>query len=501
MTTSKKSRRRWAIFLITSALILLALTWHFAGYVPDSVISLSGDPLAVTPDGKTVIVGTPGEWSCVGPIRFLDLATGKEIQSPVPLKERKKWESWQAGFGHSATTISDAKLSDEGQRLVVVQTGLGEAIGETANYYLTVFDLAAHSVILEKDIPWDNDPRYKPVVQFSHDGRLLGWVSGEPNRCVTVWDLNDGKERFHLPGYMKASFQFSPDGKLLAMSATLAKPGPGQGRFGLFNTATGALVPSIASANGSVVYPPTFSPDGKFVAIDNSGMEVIRVFDTASGKQCFQESKSCWPQFLPGGLLLGVKNSGPAKAEPAYFFIPEIVVWSPDDWTEKRGFIYDLGASPLSGTVMPNPLPLGRANQFALMYETGSGWWTGSSMASKIAGTGLGRTLGLNIPRGLGLDVVDASTGATKTYQLDDSAMWFPYPQAGKILILQSGGKMAVWSITPKRTYRAVWLMAGFLPAIAVLGYGLIFLVRLVWRAARRHRARRQSGPSLEVQL
>ena len=223
------------------------------------------------------------------------------------------------------------------------------------------------------------------------------------------------------------------------------------------------------------------------MAIDN-----IRVFDTASGKQCFQESKSCWPQFLPGGLLLGVKNSGPAKVEPAYFFIPEIVVWSPDGWTEKRGFIYDLGASPLSGTVMPNPMPIGRENQFALIYTTGGGWWTGSSMASKIAGTGLGRALGLNIPRGLGLDVVDASTGATKTYHLDGSAVWHPYPQAGKILIPQSNDAVAVWSIPPRRTYRAVLLMAGFLVAVAVLGYFLLFVVR---RVIRRHRGRPQTEP------
>ena len=43
-------------------------------------------PLAVTPDGKTVIVSTRGEWddgfaTCL--IRFLDLATGKEPQAPL----------------------------------------------------------------------------------------------------------------------------------------------------------------------------------------------------------------------------------------------------------------------------------------------------------------------------------------------------------------------------------------------------------------------------------
>ena len=59
MTTSKKSSRRWAIVLVISAVILLAITWHFAGYERDEVISLSRVyPLALTSDGATLIVGS-----------------------------------------------------------------------------------------------------------------------------------------------------------------------------------------------------------------------------------------------------------------------------------------------------------------------------------------------------------------------------------------------------------------------------------------------------------
>ena len=55
----------------------------------------------------------------------------------------------------------------------------------------------------------------------------------------------------------------------------------------------------------------------------------------------------------------------------------------------------------------------------------------------------------------------------------------------------QRDGTTDVWSIPPKRTYRAVLLMAGFLPVIAVLGYGLIFVVR---RVVKRYRGRPQTG-------
>ena len=136
---------------------------------------------------------------------------------------------------------------------------------------------------------------------------------------------------------------------------------------------------------------------------------------------------------------------------------------------------------------MPHPLPLGRANQFALTYETSGGWWTGSPKGSTVAGTGLGRVLGLNIPRGLGLDVVDAASGITKTYHLDSSGAWFPFPQAGKILIPQSGDAVSVWSVPPHRSYRAVAAMAGILAVVGVLVY-------VVRRVARRYRGRQETG-------
>ena len=92
MTTSNTSSRRWLIRSIVSAVLLLAtagagtllaVAWHFAGYEPDHVISLSGlHPLAVTSDGATLIAGTVGKYkNLVSPIRFLDLATGMDSQA------------------------------------------------------------------------------------------------------------------------------------------------------------------------------------------------------------------------------------------------------------------------------------------------------------------------------------------------------------------------------------------------------------------------------------
>ena len=345
MTTTKTPRRRRRVIssivsavmllAIISAVTLMAIAWHFAGYEPDGAISLSGlCPLAVKSDGTTLIAGTPGKYHngfsthVVGPIRFLDLATGKDSQSPLALKDGNE----------IGTTIAAVKLSEDEQRLVVVENEVGWALGVTGKYYITVFDLAARAVILEKNIPLSYNPGNMPIVQLSHDGRLLACLSNqwpEVDRSVIVWDLKERKERFRLHNRSRASvFQLSPDGKMLVTSA--------ESGIQLSDTGTGAVVRSLKFAKPLFLErTPAFSPDSKLVAFD-SGTPGIQVLDTASGKLCFQ-TKGWSPQFLPDGSLLGVRDSGrPVKVNPQYFFIPEIVVWSSNGWAEKRAFVYDL---------------------------------------------------------------------------------------------------------------------------------------------------------------
>jgi len=119
--------------------------------------------------------------------------------------------------------------------------------------------------------------------------------------------------------------------------------------------------------------------------------------------------------------------------------------------------------------------PTGRPNQFAVYYITDSGSW-------KRWGQAQTTPAGLYVPSGICLDVVDAATGSTRSYDLG-AYNWesFP-PQAGKILVPQSNDTVAVWSIPPKRSYRVVAAMAGILAAIWGLGYVLILVVRRVAR-------------------
>ena len=179
------------------------------------------------------------------------------------------------------STFADARLSDDDQRLVIVRDVVQFRV-------LTVFDLSTRTVLLEKTIRFDSNLYDTPQIQLSHDGRLLAWANRD-NRTdkssLTVWDLNANKERFCLPRRDRfGTFQLSPDGKLLALFAPWG--------FQLFDTATGATVHSLERifVQHSM---PTFSPDSKFVAVDDYSGGIIRVFDTASGKLCFHSAKSC----------------------------------------------------------------------------------------------------------------------------------------------------------------------------------------------------------------
>jgi hypothetical protein len=494
-----------AVFLLAIAGTgaLMALAWQYAGYEPDTVISLPSGlhPLAVTSDGATLIAGTLGEYNrFIGPIRFLDLTTGKDSQAPLALKEIKEMPEYldlslaQAERNKTGLTLKLIKemadssrltyagLSADDRRFVVLRDVGGL-------YVLTVFDLSTRAILLNKTFLFGFDNYDRPQVQISPDGSLLA-VADRAATSGTVWDVNTGKERFLLPGRSRvATFQFSPDSKLLAWFSVNG--------FQLSDTATGAVAHSFTWDDVSAPHsPPTFSPDSKLVAADDYHGGIVRVFDTATGKACFESPKSTAPQFLPDGSLRTIRDSGgPTWGDD--FFVPEIVVWDSKNWTEKRGFVCSLGANLLSGTVIPQPWATGSANQSAVAKVCGPALPPGQEPTT--AGTDWQRWLGLNVPRGLELDVFDYATGDTKTYHLDGGIL--SAPRAGKSLVTQSGNAISVWSIPPHKSNRAVKMTGAILAAVAVMACVLIVVVRLVRRAARWFRARQQSGPPLSVQL
>ena len=465
MIASKSSRwvRRLclAIYFVLGA-IVLAAAWHFADFKPAEILALPDVvPLTVTNDGITLIAGTRGEGHnvifphAVGPLRFMDLSTGKDNQPSLPLADNQETPS---------NSISDAQLSADGKFLAVART---RQMPE--HYFLTTYDLSARTPIIEKTIAYDGSG-LEPKMQFSPDSRLLAIETAlGSQKCVAVYDLQTGQERYQLP--KRISPQFSPDGRLLA---TREKAIPEQ--FELCNAIDGRPSRSIKLASDGTTgfsiakNTPSFSPDGRLVAIDAPG-GLIQVFEVSTGRPAF-ETKGWQPMFLTGGLLLSVRSTGRPTQLSSQFEIPEIVLWNSGDWAEKRAFTYEHGISILSGPALPHPLRLVIENQFALIYETGA------ANAPPPSHPALAHLLELNVSHGLDLDVIDGLTGHTKTYHLNRSLRWFPYPHAGKLLIPQDEDHLAIWTIPPSRGYRAVWTAVGALAALAVLLSAAVVAVR-----------------------
>ena len=142
---------------------------------------------------------------------------------------------------------------------------------------------------LSTPIDADHPPTYTrpPViasVDYSPDGKLLA-VSGFHEVLLT--DPDTGKLEGRLIGLSERvqSVKFSPDDKFLAV----AGGNPGRlGEIQLWDVEKQRLQQSIA-VGFDTLYGVSWSPDGKFVAVgcpDNS----VRAFDTTSGEQVLQQS-------------------------------------------------------------------------------------------------------------------------------------------------------------------------------------------------------------------
>ena len=475
---------RWALF--AAAIGLLLFTWNNAGYLPSGVISLAGmQPLTLSSDGRRLIAGTKEvpvdglhSTAIIGPIHFINLPEGSEIETPLPLEPTKE------RFG---TTISDAKLSPDGRRLLVIRTSIGMSSHE--QYVVSLLDLETRALMMEQTIPFHRRSDEKPSVEFSPDGRLLAWVTTqEEKRAVVVFDLQEQKERYRL--LLSLHPVFSPDGTLLATRQEfIGREYRFLERLQLWDSETGNAIQDVelCGRNPGWDATPRFSSDGKYVAVGVSvdGPEWIQVIETASGKTCLQ-SQGWSPKFLSGNALLGMRESTrPMQARPEMKVL-EAVVWSSDRWKEKRTFPYDLGGSGF-GPILPEPWVTENGQGIALLYDTDSEDWKGSTKSTGANFFGLSRALNLNLPRGLGLDIIDHSTGVTQTVHLDGSnASYsfrsFPLPRAGKILLPQAGEVAEVWDIPPQRTYASVKFMAGVFAAIGLLWYSIAAALRGVER-------------------
>ncbi|HKI36604.1 MAG TPA: sigma-70 family RNA polymerase sigma factor [Gemmataceae bacterium] len=210
--------------------------------------------VAVSPDGKFVAGGAED-------FRLWDAATGKELyRSLLPA------EVWGADFSPDGKRVAYAAAYPKG---IVI---------------LHVIDV----------------PTGKPVVQMSPDTRTsggsphnsMGQIAFAPGgktlasagyeNVVRLWDVAGGKQTAEFSGHtaLVLAVAFAPDGKTLAS-------GSYDGTARLWDVASGKEVKMLdvdAGLNHGVT-GVAFSPDGKQLAACTTGSRLVRVYDTASGKE------------------------------------------------------------------------------------------------------------------------------------------------------------------------------------------------------------------------
>jgi hypothetical protein len=243
-----------------------------------------GAALALTPDGKRIVVGSNS-----GRIDVYDLSTGK--------LERTIQESGSA--------VRLLTVSSDGLRLAASK-GQGE---------VQVWDLPADKVMQTFKVRSTGDDRGQVErLAFGPGGKVLftgadAFTNGE-NGGATAWDPTTGKKLWNTPncGYNIAA---DPRGRWV-LTGLLQEEPP---QLGLLDSATGKVdrrlliepsteeVEGIAMAvDASATLDRLFTPDGsRLVTIHDDG--TVRMWDPESCKELVRMKSRPSGSFEPGGLV------------------------------------------------------------------------------------------------------------------------------------------------------------------------------------------------------
>jgi RNA polymerase sigma factor (sigma-70 family) len=226
---------------------------------------LSVRGFALSSDGKHAAVGgflpDEGNKPTVGEVRVLDLSTGKTVQT---------WPRTDADVD-----ICSLALSPDGKLLF----SLGR------HGIVRIEEVATGVELLRQQFGRDNSNCFA----LSSDGSTLAISTGPNGRKLFVWRWQAGEEPRELKPikYGPASLAFSSDGTMLAEAGD-----DFDGVSSVWDVASGKLVRRLKSPNGrDRLSHVCFSPDGKLLAISETGNTVERhwngavtLWDTATGK-------------------------------------------------------------------------------------------------------------------------------------------------------------------------------------------------------------------------
>ena len=238
-----------------------ATVWTWAGDSAEGVCCGG-----VTPDGKTLIVGSWG-----GTVRIFDLEGGKLLKTIAGLS------SGQRGLA----AAPDGKTFATGAQDRLVR----------------IWDLESGKALRT----FDGYSGRIMAVAFSPDGKALASAGGNFGKAgeLKIWDLATAKERASVAPFAQDLWDvaWSPDGKRVAAACR-------DGSAQVVDAATGAVTATFP--HSAYARRVAFAPDGKTLAVGYGDQGFVSLWDLETGKQraTFQAQR---------GALFGLSFSADGK--------------------------------------------------------------------------------------------------------------------------------------------------------------------------------------------
>ncbi len=257
--------------------------------------------VAFSRDCKTLLSGGPDG------VRMRSLATGKEVRrfEPRPDPFGRRSREFNRSIPYLSANGRYLALADQhGQGLTVVDLNSGEEIagvdprrGQFGNAVAFAPD-GVGLVVLGSGVAhvWDlQSGLLKRKVKVSARGLGSSLALSRGGKVVVIataleigdgaaerialWNVATGKETTRLPITSANKMAFSPDGSMLATSAS--------GRVSLWDAVIGQLVLHLEVGENRTLDPIAFSPDGRLLAVaiqaPRGEADEIRLWELASG--------------------------------------------------------------------------------------------------------------------------------------------------------------------------------------------------------------------------
>jgi WD40 repeat protein len=252
-------------------------------------INIEVSSVALSPDGKTILLGG-GEYHKNGPIKLIDLESGKTIRtfdghtsfirSLAFSPDGKMFVSKGFEENYNIWEIETKKplksFSSFAKNIAFSPDGKTIAFGDSFDGTVTIVDAKSFQEIKKLTRP-ERIHRGTDGLIFSPDGKML---ASHDSDVINIWYVENGADYYQLKGYLRHILTNipSPDGKILVSVDD-------DRILSLIDAQSGNVLRTLDGYEGERLHPIiVFSPNGKILATTD-GHKNIQLWDLKSGKK------------------------------------------------------------------------------------------------------------------------------------------------------------------------------------------------------------------------